>query len=134
MADLSQIDVDERAFPLVVIRWHGALDDATFERYLSACETVLAYRTRFALILDATAAKSLTKAQRQRQADWFRDRADALAEDCAGLCMVIASPFARRLLQGLALVTSMPCPYTVCATADEARAWCTARLGAASTR
>lgn len=124
----SALVVDESAFPLVRIRWAGALDDEGFDQYLAACETFLEYGSIFAIVLDATAAASLTGAQRERQSAWFSAMKIPLRERCAGLAMVIAKPWVRRLLAALRLVSPLPCPSHLAPTVEDAEAWCRAQV------
>lgn len=129
-ARVATLHVDESDFPLVRIRWKGALDDDGFAQYLAACETLLEYGSVFALVLDASDAASLTASQRERQSAFFSAMAAPLRERCAGLAMVIASPWVRRLLSGLRLVSPLPCPSHLAPTAPQAEAWCRAQLRA----
>jgi len=127
----STVVVDESAYPLVAFSWVGALDAEGFRAYLAALDTLLAYEDRFALVVDASRAKGLSSDQRRLQDEWVQARAPSLKIYCAGMCLVIASPWVRRLLAAASRFRSLPYPTAVVATRAAGVAWAQTRLDTA---
>jgi hypothetical protein len=118
-----QVVLDDSAWPLVVVRFEGFLNDADFDDYLTRYARVVS-RGPYAAVLDATSGWSPSLSQQRRQAAWMKEHRAVIAQNSRGTAFVITSPAVRFALSAIFAITRMPGPYTVVATYEEAREYC----------
>lgn len=125
---MGSIDVNDRGFPLIVVTFEGAVDDAQFESYLGRLDALWARKARAAILLDATRAARTPATQRKRQAEWLKANESSLRTHCAGTAFVINSPLVRGGLTAILWLQALPSPFIVVATLTEAERWARERL------
>jgi hypothetical protein len=126
------------AWPLVYVRAHGRDDDASVRRLLDGF-AVQIRRGPCAIVLDTREVlyPALQDAQRfmRMEGEWVRDHRTLLERHVRGAAFVITNPAIRFLFSGVLLIASLPCPHTVTASLEDAKAFCHAQLrGAVSAR
>ncbi len=126
----SGYEVDESAFPLLVVRFVGPMTDADFQGYLDHMEN-LRSRARNAAVFDATEAGHLPARQRRMQAEWLKTHRSMLQRYSVGSAFVMPSPIVRGALTAILWITDMPGPHTVVESRELAEAWAREQLRAA---
>lgn len=119
--------VDESEWPLVVVRWEGAVDDITIAAFLLKMDEWLQRGQRFALLIDSRGARGMSPEQRTRVIAHMKRQA-ALTERFLVQAIVLDSLMQRTLFWGINLVFKNPFPSKVFASPAEARAWLTSML------
>lgn len=121
------LDVDETAWPIVVVRWVGIPNDSTLTTFLDCMDRWLALGQRFGLLLDTRRGGGLSPEQRVRVIDHMRTRA-ALTAKFYVQAMVISNVVQRTLFYGINLIFKNPFQSKVFADVDAARAWLESEL------
>jgi hypothetical protein len=117
------VDIDERAWPLVVFRFRGRTTMEELERYLQRQEAMLARQQPMASLVLAEEAKLWETPVMRRQAEWIKARKDELRRLSLGAALVIPSPVIRGMLKAILWIQPMPQPHTVVATPEEGLRW-----------
>ena len=125
---MSNIAIDERGWPLVVIAFRGPVTDAEFDGYLSGQSARLRRREKLAVVIDAIQAGETPAKQRKKQAEWQREHHDELEHYMAGMAFAIASPMIRGILTAIFWMQPLPCPHHVSPTFDGAVSWARGQL------
>lgn len=126
----TRATVDDSSWPLVYITLSGSPDEAQFNGVMAGLDRIIARAEVHGVIFDARTAESPPRHFRQRQTDWIKQHQAELARFSRGIAFVFQSPVMRFVLSSLLLVQSLPMPYCVCATPEEALAWLRPRLPA----
>ncbi|MBX3245637.1 MAG: hypothetical protein KF901_00500 [Myxococcales bacterium] len=117
---MGSFTVDSEAWPLVRVTYVGAVDDAAFERYLDEQAALLDRRAPYVILFDARRSGMPSAKQRQRMAEYMRDRNAEIARYCKKGVFVISSPLIRGALTAILWLQPLPFPHDVVATLDEA--------------
>lgn len=120
---MSYFEMDDQRFPLVTIRFTGEPSEATFEEYLQTLDALYDRGEVFGIVFDAREALNLPRRLRKRQAEWMDAHAETIEAQLAGTAFVISSSFIRSIIRAIFAMRSMPAPYTVVESIDEAEAW-----------
>lgn len=123
-------------FPMLVVEFCGAPDDAEFAAYIEKVEAAAergAMRnlslSRTVILFDTTyATRPVTPSQRRMQADhMLRMRAKAQSNGgsaLVGVCFVLTNPLIRGVLTAVLWLQPVSHRFEVCATRAEANEWC----------
>jgi hypothetical protein len=122
------LDVDETAWPIVIVRWVGIPKDSTLTTFLGCMDRWLAKGERFGLLMDTRAGGGLSPEQRVRVIDHMKAHS-ALTEKFYVQAMVISSVVQRTLFYGINVIFKNPFPSKIFADVDSARAWLESELG-----
>lgn len=124
------IELDEARWPLVLITFRGVVPDTEFDAYLDGLERILLRGGPAVAVVDTREAGLLPGAQRRKQAEWYRDRAEALRSTNLGTAFVIDSTAIRGVLTAMLWLAPLPQPYHVAATFEDAERWVLEKLRA----
>lgn len=116
------LDVDETAWPIVVVRWVGVPKDSTLTTFMSCMERWLAKGQRFGLLLDTRGGGSLSPEQRVRVIQHMKAHSARTAKLYVQ-AMVITNVLQRTLFYGINVIFKNPFPSKIFADMDSARAW-----------
>ncbi len=122
------IALDDTRFPLLVARFGADWTAAEFDEYLAWHRDNLRRRKRFAIILDATRARSPNALERRKQAEALREGEPLLRQYCAGAAFVIPSSVVRGTLTAILWLQPPAYESVVVPTFGEADAWVKQRL------
>lgn len=120
--------VDRTPWPIVIHTFEGNLTDAQLDDYVNEATTVFLEGGPHVTILNAIQMGSVSAYGRARCVAWFKAHRAQLAKSCLGLAYVIRSPLIRYMTMTVLLVVSLPMPYAVCETQEEALAWARKRV------
>jgi hypothetical protein len=123
------IEIDQRAWPIVVFTFRGTVSPSELEDYLRTSERILAKGERYAGIVIADEARPLDVPLIRRQAAWIKEHAPRLERQSLGVALVIGSPMIRGVLRAILWLQPMPQPYTLASNREEATAWVRKALG-----
>jgi hypothetical protein len=122
--------IDETEWPLVTVRWSGAISDAVLNGFLVQMDGWLGRGGPFGLLLDARGAQGLSPEQRARVVSHMKKHA-ALTAKLLFQATVIDNLVQRTLFYGINLIFPNPFPSKVFAEPAAARAWLRSVLGKA---
>jgi len=122
------IALDDTRFPLLVARFGADWTTAEFDEYLAWHRDNLRKRRRFAIVLDATHARSPNALERRKQAEALREGDPLLRQYCAGAAFVISSSVVRGTLTAILWLQPPAYESVVLSTFAEAEAWAAQRL------
>ena len=122
------IALDDTRFPLLVARFGADWTATEFDEYLTWHRDNLRRRKRFAIILDATRARSPNALERRKQAEALREGEPLLRQYCAGAAFVIPSSVVRGTLTAILWLQPPAYESVVVPTFGEADAWVKQRL------
>lgn len=126
---LPYITIDESRFPLVMVKYRGAVTDAEFDSYLSTITAFIERGRRFGAVLDTRHASAASATQRRRQAMWLREHQAELPALCLGCAFVVTSPIMRGALTAIFWIQPLAFPYVICAGLHDAVSWVEERVG-----
>ena len=122
-----RVPIDEAAWPLVRVRWDGAVSDSMIDTFLARMNEWLERGERFALLLDSRGAKGMSPEQRNRVIGHMKQNAARTAR-CLVQAIVLDNVIQRTLFYGINVIFPNPFPSKVFADPDEAEAWLRAEL------
>lgn len=122
------IELDDTRDPLIVARFGSDWTADEFDGYLAWHTAHLRRRRRFAIVVDATAARSPDAVERRKQAALLREHEALLRQHCAGAAFVISSAIVRGTLTAIQWLQPPVYESIVLPTYAEAEAWARARL------
>lgn len=110
-----------------MVSYHERASDIEYAAYLDEMTLVVERNQKrsqkLVVINDASRWIDSNANQRKMQADWIKKHAEVMRTTTAGVAFVISSAFVRGGLTAILWLTSMPCPYRVVATLEEALTW-----------
>lgn len=112
--------IDDSRWPLVVVRFDGAMSDPEFEKYLAGVTEILERGSTNYLIFDTTKSAAPTAKQRKRQADWITEHTAMIKRHSAGTAYVIPSALLRGMLTAILWLSPSPVEHVVVSTMREA--------------
>jgi hypothetical protein len=121
------VPIDEANWPLVTVRWEGALTDSMLDGFLRQLDRWLERRERFALLVDSRGAKGLSPEQRKRVIGHMKQHA-ALTTSYLVQAIVLDSLMQRTLFYGINLIFPNPFPSKVFGDRTEAQRWLESEL------
>ncbi len=124
------IELDDTAFPLLLVRFGPAWTQQEFDDYLDWYLARLRRRQRLAIVFDATQARAPSAVERRQQADFLRAHEALLRLHCAGAAFVISSAVIRGALTAIFWIQPPVYEYTVVSAVAEGTAWARQRLAA----
>jgi len=122
---VARITLDEKSWPVVVIRFPAGYSDADFASYLSELGAVLKREPR-ALVLDTRGAQTPAATQRQQLMHFVKAHWPALHR-LRGLAFIVESSVARHALTAISWAVAKPCPIQMVSSMGEALDWAQAR-------
>jgi hypothetical protein len=122
------IDVDERAWPLVVFRFRGQVSLEELNVYLARQDVLLARNELTVQLVLAQETKLWETPVLRRQAEWIKINRDVLGRHSLGVALVIDSPIVRGMLKAILWIQPMPLPHAVFRTVEEALRWLRERV------
>jgi len=125
------IEVDEKLWPLVLIRYEAPLSMEDLELLSARLSDILARQEPYVAIADARRSQGMTPEQRQHQADWMKRHDAQLRKYCLGSAFIVTSALARLTLSVIFALKPPPLPYTIVTTLEAAAVWAADRLAAA---
>jgi hypothetical protein len=128
MEPANGITFDDSLWPLLVVKFSGAVSNAQIEEYLAKRGSYLARRQKHVLIYDTASFRVLTNEQRQRQINWLKERAALLKETSLGSALVITSPVFRLVLSIVLQFSQAGTVYHTARSLPDAASWAAARL------
>jgi hypothetical protein len=120
--------IDDAAFPVVVMRILGEYTDAEQSAFLEELEQLLRRRTRFVGVLDLSRGGGATALQRKRWADWIAAHDAELRRWVPGMSLVISSMLVRGMVTAVFWLRPMPIPTKTVETLAEAKIWARSQL------
>ena len=121
--------IDDSQWPLVQVRWSGAISDFEMEQMLLQMDGWLGRRERFGLLLDSRGAAGLSPEQRNRLIAHMKSRAP-LTSRFMLQAMVIDSLVQRTLFFAINLAFPNPFPSKTFSEPEAARRWLESQLAA----
>lgn len=122
-----QVPIDETRWPLVSVRWAGAISDQWMHEFLAKMNEWLARRERFALLLDSRGARGISPESRKLLIGHMKDNAELTARYLVQ-AIVLDNLMQRTLFYGINLIFPNPFPSKVFADVEEASAWLSSEL------
>jgi hypothetical protein len=116
------VPIDEASWPVVTVRWNGAVTDSMLHEFLSKMDNWLERRERFALLLDSRGARGLSPEQRKRLIEHMKGHA-AQTQSYLVQAIVLDNFMQRTLFFGINLIFPNPFPSRIFADPSEARSW-----------
>ena len=116
------LDVDEAAWPIVVVRWVGIPKDSTLTTFLDCMDRWLATGQRFGLLMDTRGGGGLSPEQRVRVIDHMKAHSELTAKFYVQ-AIVITNVVQRTLFYGINIVFKNPFPSKIFGDFDSAQAW-----------
>lgn len=122
-------ELDESAWPIVVVRWPRELSLADIDAHFADIRDLGARGERMALILDMSESGVLSHMQRRHAAAHLAGLYQSIGEQIAGVAHVITSPVVRGMLASVYWLAPPPFETRVVGTVAEAVAWARVRIG-----
>lgn len=120
-------DIDDSGWPLVLVRWHGQVNEALLSHFLARMDTWLERGERFALVIDARGAPGFSPEVRARLLQHMRQNAERTARLLIQAA-VLDSVVQRTLFHAVNLMFPRPFPSRAFADPNVARSWALALL------
>jgi hypothetical protein len=129
MPSRQVVEIDETAFPLIIVEMSAVLDGPAMESMFRAFDRVLSRNARFAAVIDTTPLTRFPDAlERKRIAEWMTKRIAAEALYNLGNGLVIDSVPARAAITAINWLRRPVNPQAVFSSRWEAVDWCCERL------
>jgi hypothetical protein len=125
---MPAVEVDEKHYPLVFIKFTGEPTLDEFRAYLGRLSQLLKRPGHRALVLEASYRANAF--QRKLQAEWIKDNLETVKQKTAGMAFVIQSSLVRGALTAIFWIQPLPVPYVIVATREQAEAWARQQLAA----
>ncbi len=125
------IHVDDKLWPLLVVRFEGTQTNMQFEQYLDVASERLRRREPYVCLLDARLSDATPPEQRHRQAEWLKHNEDLLRRHCLGCAFIISSPVVRLSLNVILALRPLTVPSTTVASLEAGVEWAAERLNEA---
>ena len=128
------IDVDERAWPLVVFRFRGQVSLEELNVYLARQDVLLARNELTVSLVLTEEVKLWETPVLRRQAEWIKHNQEHMRRYSLGAALVIHSPIVRGMLKAILWIQPMPQPHAVFSTVEDALRWLRERVAQANAR
>ncbi|MCS6900392.1 MAG: hypothetical protein NZX77_11585 [Polyangiaceae bacterium] len=122
------IELDDKEFPLLRVRFSSNWTQQDFDGYLARYLAQLQKRQPFAAVFDATQSRAPSATERRQQAEFLREHEALLRRYCTGVAFVIASPTIRGALTAIFWIQPPFFEYVVVSSVAEGTAWARQRL------
>ena len=120
--------MDERRYPLILVRFRGTMSDATADLHLTRSTRCVEDGWVWALIVEASYMHELGANQRRKFSSWIQTHRRALTQQCVCQAYVVPSIIQRMALRSILMISPMPVPNRVFNSVDAAADWCAQRL------
>jgi hypothetical protein len=117
---MGSINVNIREWPLVRVTYVDTVDDARFEAYVAEQAGLLDRKEPYVILFDARASGMPSAKQRQRMAEYMREREAELRRLCKRGVFVISSPLIRGALTAILWLQPLPFPHEVVSSMEDA--------------
>lgn len=117
---MGSITVDSSEWPLVRVTYVDTVDDKAFDAYVAQQVEVLDRREPYVILFDARRSGIPTARQRQKIAQFTKDREHDLKRYCKKGVFVIPNPLVRGALTAILWLQPLPFPHDVVASIEEA--------------
>ena len=115
--------VDQRALPLLQLRYVGDYSDDELQQFLQQMDAVLKLPGKKAGIVDLSDAVPGTAKQRRVHAEWIADRKPLLQRDFVAAAIVTDSAIIRGTVTAIFWIAPLPLPTHVTASMEQAEGW-----------
>jgi hypothetical protein len=122
------ITIDESKWPIIVVTFSGTPNDEEFAAYLAKLTTCLQKKVPSAYVIDARHSPNPPTKHRKMQADWMKENKELIKDRSAGTAFVFSSAIFRFVLSAIFLIQTLPHPYIVVGTLEEALDWAQKQL------
>ncbi len=121
-------DVDESAWPIVAVTWHGSVDDAELERLLGWVDQWFARGERFGLLLDLR--RGIGDMSSDQRALVVRHMRATAEKSGAGMVQAIVydHPLHRAMYEVMSRIFPLPFPSKTFPEPESARVWLADKL------
>lgn len=127
---METIDIDERRWPLVVIRYPSVISEDDLRKTLARQSEIILRATPFAMLIDMSAGATLQAVQRKAVADSLQPLKDVMMQNMVGLAVVVASVLTRGAITAVGWVQPPGFPFKVFGALPDAEQWIAQRLAA----
>ena len=125
---LDALETDESRWPIVIHRTIGIPDDDQVDAFVARATQHALTGETYAIIFDNTHGGRATTYMRNESKRWLKAHNHLLRKSCAGTAFVFTNPALRFVMSTVLLVVEFGFEHKVCATVDEAVAWCERQL------
>jgi hypothetical protein len=117
---MGSINVNTQEWPLVRVTYVDTVDDARFEAYVAEQAALLDRGEPYVILFDARASGMPSARQRQRMAEYMREREPELRHLCKRGVFVISSPLIRGALTAILWLQPLPFAHEVVSSIADA--------------
>jgi hypothetical protein len=129
MDSISDIQVDDSLWPLLVVRFIGVPTTQQVEHYLARMTSFLERGEHYVVLYDSSRMTGMGPAeQRHQQAAWLKEHDARLREVRLGSAYVILSPLVRLAVGVVFYLKPPTSPYLITSVVGEAVEWTAKRL------
>lgn len=114
------IEIEERYWPLLVVRFVGTPTDQQFQAYLERMTQLVGNGRKRVLLLDGRRAGRAPPSQRRMQAEWMQANKEQIRAVNLLMLIVINSAIVRGVLTAILWFQDIPGNYKVVSSLDEA--------------
>lgn len=125
---MSALSFNMKNWPVILLTAKGNLTAADGERHLREYRQLLDRNQKFAVICDARETTAAEAKLRKDYAEFLKVNRDDLNRLCKGTAFVISSPLIRGALTAIMWMATMPYPYDIFGSIEEADVWAKAQL------
>ena len=123
------VEVDDSAWPLVIVRIPPVLDTAAIESMFRGMDGVVDRKSRFAAMIDTRELSQFPNAvERKTIATWMTERTTAEALYNLGNAVVMTSPSARAVFTAIQWIRRPVTAHFITGTTLAGIDWCCMRL------
>lgn len=120
--------LDEKLWPLLVLRLGGTPLAWELERDLDVLSALLSRREKHVCVVDARQAGVASPEQRHRYAEWLKQHEPLVREHGLGCAFVLTSPVVRLSLNVVLALRPLAVPYILVPTLEAGLEWAADRL------
>jgi len=120
---MGAIRVIEQHWPIVIHRSEGDPTPEQVDAYVRVATELLLRGERHVVVIDATALARVSAYSRISKKEWMRRYEADLRRHCAGIALVLSSPWLRFVSATMMLISPFSIPYRVFQTVEEGMEW-----------
>jgi len=120
--------LEEKLWPLLVLRLRGSPLPWELERDLDALSLRLHRREKSVCVVDARHGEAASPELRHRYAEWLKQHEPLIREHSLGCAFVLTSPAVRLSLHVILALRPLPIPHTLAPTLEAGLEWAADRL------